>query len=100
MSNKLVKNNEVNGFTTKEAEAYASVISRVVSDLRVKKSSKVTLNTGEIMVFILLDYGVSATVIPLFVDAKTAERRLALIRDNVSKRLGFTNATYTKRYVG
>lgn len=100
MSNKLVKNNEVNGFTTKEAEAYASVISRVVSDLRREKCSQVTLDTGETMIFALMSYGVLASVIPLFVDAKTAERRLALIRDNVSKRLGFTNATYTKRYVG
>ena len=53
MSNKLVKNNKVNESTTKGAEVYATVISKVISDLEKEKLSQVTLDTGEIMLFSL-----------------------------------------------
>ncbi len=99
MSNKLVKNNKVNESTTKGAEVYATVISKVISDLEKEKLSQVTLDTGEIMLFSLSRDGIVASVIPLFVDIKTAEKRLVMIRDKVSEYFGFTNTTYKKVYM-
>lgn len=96
MSNKLVKNNKVNGAATKGVEGYTSVVSRVINDLEREGISNVTLKTGEVMYFDLLSTGIASGVINMCGNMELAEERLDLIENEVAKHFGFADTEYKK----